>query len=119
MKTKKKTITLNILIKLTCLIGLVVAPILGGHSDEGATNIDINKEVKIEANGNNDEMAIATITTTKTVDGKTVTDTKTIKGTLEEIEKKAKEAGDVVSVKVQKTGKEIKEEVKVIVEKQN
>ncbi len=27
--------SMNILIKLTCLIGLVIAPILGGHSEEG------------------------------------------------------------------------------------
>ncbi len=35
--------SMNILIKLTCLIGLVIAPILGGHSKEHAT---INEEVK-------------------------------------------------------------------------
>ena len=32
--------SMNILIKLTCLIGLVVAPILGGHTDEGHENED-------------------------------------------------------------------------------
>ena len=44
--------SMNILIKLTCLIGLVIAPILGGHSvDSSHTNLDhkINKEVLIEA----------------------------------------------------------------------
>ena len=44
--------SMNILIKLTCLIGLVIAPILGGHSlDSSHTNLDhkFNKEVLIEA----------------------------------------------------------------------
>ena len=44
--------SMNILIKLTCLIGLVIAPILGGHSvDSSHTNLDhkLNKEVLIEA----------------------------------------------------------------------
>ena len=65
-------------------------------------------------------MAVATITTTKMVDGKEVTETKTIEGTIEEIEKKAKEAGELVEVKIKKTAddaKEIKKEVTVVVEK--
>ena len=34
--------SMNILIKLTCLIGLVVAPILGGHADKShANNVDV------------------------------------------------------------------------------
>ncbi|OUS00405.1 sodium-translocating pyrophosphatase [Flavobacteriales bacterium 33_180_T64] len=37
--------SMNILIKLTCLIGLVIAPILGGHSSEEGLAID---EVKVE-----------------------------------------------------------------------
>ena len=44
--------SMNILIKLTCLIGLVIAPILGGHStDSSHTAIDhkLKKEVLIEA----------------------------------------------------------------------
>ena len=72
--------SMNILIKLTCLIGLVVAPILGGHtSDDNHAKTEIKKEVKIEVNSNNDEMAVATITISKTVDGKVVTETKKLK----------------------------------------
>ena len=44
--------SMNILIKLTCLIGLVIAPILGGHSvDSSHTNLEhkFNKDVLIEA----------------------------------------------------------------------
>lgn len=32
--------SMNILIKLTCLVGLVIAPILGGHMDEPATGLN-------------------------------------------------------------------------------
>ena len=112
--------SMNILIKLTCLIGLVVAPILGGHtSDDNHAKAEIKKEVKIEVNSNNDEMAVATITISKTVDGKVVTETKKIKGSLEEIEMKAKEYGDIISVDIKKTGKETKKEVEVVVKKQD
>ena len=37
--------SMNILIKLTCLIGLVIAPILGGHSLEAEHPHDVNLEV--------------------------------------------------------------------------
>ncbi len=112
--------SMNILIKLTCLIGLVVAPILGGHtSDDNHAKTEIKKEVKIEVNSNNDEMAVATITISKTVDGKVVTETKKIEGSLEEIEMKAKEYGDIISVDIKKIGKETKKEVEVVVEKQD
>jgi len=40
--------SMNILIKLTCLIGLVIAPILGGHADdETAKTEETKKEIKI------------------------------------------------------------------------
>ena len=38
--------SMNILIKLTCLVGLVIAPILGGHTVDTAEKKD--KEVKVE-----------------------------------------------------------------------
>ena len=42
--------SMNILIKLTCLIGLVIAPILGGHSDsETAKAKETKKEIKVVA----------------------------------------------------------------------
>jgi K(+)-stimulated pyrophosphate-energized sodium pump len=37
--------SMNILIKLTCLIGLVIAPILGGHSNKTHTAEEVNKNV--------------------------------------------------------------------------
>ncbi len=56
--------SMNILIKLTCLIGLVIAPILGGHSDETATAEEVNKNV-IQVNveeSTNDTVAINAVT---------------------------------------------------------
>jgi K(+)-stimulated pyrophosphate-energized sodium pump len=84
--------SMNILIKLTCLIGLVIAPILGGHS-EGTSNVkeEVKKEIQVTVNSQNDQLASAIIITTKTVNGKTFTETQTISGTLQEIEKKANE----------------------------
>ena len=45
---------MNILIKLTCLIGLVIAPILGGHTgtDVMATETSSNEVYFIDADGN-------------------------------------------------------------------
>ena len=40
--------SMNILIKLTCLVGLVIAPILGGHTLSNAKKDKIEKKEKIE-----------------------------------------------------------------------
>ncbi len=40
--------SMNILIKLTCLVGLVIAPILGGHSSGEQASTEIKKEIKEE-----------------------------------------------------------------------
>ena len=40
--------SMNILIKLTCLIGLVIAPILGGHSEAKPHAEEIKKEISLE-----------------------------------------------------------------------
>ncbi|MAD96497.1 MAG: sodium-translocating pyrophosphatase [Flavobacteriaceae bacterium] len=112
--------SLNILLKLMSVVALVIAPSIALSSSSVVAKEEIKKEVRVEVKGDNDQMAMATITTTKVVDGKEVTETKTIEGTLEEIEKKAKEAGDMVEVKIKKVAKdakEMKKEVEVIVEK--
>ncbi|WP_347374095.1 sodium-translocating pyrophosphatase [Aequorivita sp. Q41] len=45
--------SMNILIKLTCLIGLVIAPILGGHTSDAMANETSSEEVYfIDAEGN-------------------------------------------------------------------
>ena len=112
--------SLNILLKLMSVVALVIAPSIALTSSAVVAKEEIKKEVRVEVKGDSSEMAIATITTTKVVDGKEVTETKIIEGTIEEIEKKAKEAGELVEVKIKKTAddaKEIKKEVSVIVEK--
>ncbi|WP_272151331.1 sodium-translocating pyrophosphatase [Tenacibaculum aiptasiae] len=54
--------SMNILIKLTCLVGLVIAPILGGHtSDSHATN-EVKKEIKVEMKSTEGETAMITST---------------------------------------------------------
>ena len=62
-------------------------------------------------------MAIATITTSKTINGKTTTEIQEFEGTIAEIEQKANDAGTIVSVNVEKTKNKV-EEVKVIVKSQ-
>ncbi|UAM97114.1 sodium-translocating pyrophosphatase [Polaribacter litorisediminis] len=106
--------SMNILIKLTCLIGLVIAPILGGHVADAHAIHDIKKEVIIEQNNQN---AIATLITTTTIDGKTVTETQKIEGTIAEIEKKANLAGEIVSMDVKKNTETTEKEIEIIIEK--
>jgi len=76
--------SMNILIKLTCLIGLVIAPILGGHSSEEAhASQDVNVEVIYT---NSADLAEATISQTTVVNGTKVVVEKSITGTEQEIE---------------------------------
>ena len=111
--------SMNILIKLTCLIGLVIAPILGGHSDETGAN-EFKNEVNVEVTASaNSDLVDATITTTKTVNGETVTETEKVTGTLEEIEAKAEKSGKIVSVDVNKDNKTTTKEVKIMAEDKN
>ena len=76
--------SMNILIKLTCLIGLVIAPILGGHSEEtGLTSNDVEVEMKVTENS----IAKAVVTYTETVNGETQTKEVIFEGTEEEVQK--------------------------------
>ena len=82
--------SMNILIKLTCLIGLVIAPILGGHSSDSIHNTvdrSVNKEVIIEAQ--NDVWTMK-ITTDQTDLSGSKSDSEIITGTKEEIIDEAK-----------------------------
>jgi K(+)-stimulated pyrophosphate-energized sodium pump len=93
--------SMNILIKLTCLIGLVIAPILGSHT-EGAvvTNVqaatvieqpvvtgqESTTEIAIDRQRNADGKVTATVTiSTKTSSEEVKTDQKTFEGTEEEV----------------------------------
>ena len=92
--------SMNILIKLTCLIGLVIAPILGGHTKEHASiKQDEVKEIKILASADKiqEEESVkvlikkgageknATVITTTTVNGKKDVKVETLSG--DEVEK--------------------------------
>ncbi len=79
--------SMNILIKLTCLIGLVIAPILGGHSNtDSHASEKIKKEVNLTVKS--DDLAKAVITTTYTENGVEKTKKEIIEGSLEEVENK-------------------------------
>ncbi|APY01125.1 sodium-translocating pyrophosphatase [Lacinutrix venerupis] len=81
--------SMNILIKLTCLIGLVVAPILGGHTEEGYA--EVTKEISVENNITiNKDNAEATVTYTTIVNGEEVIKKETFTGTKAQVEAKLK-----------------------------
>jgi K(+)-stimulated pyrophosphate-energized sodium pump len=95
--------SMNILIKLTCLVGLVIAPILGGHGSDEATNTntfevmvqelanneDANKKiVKMNVIKNDNGTTKAVVTTSTTIGGETVTKDEIFEGTAEEVQKK-------------------------------
>ena len=95
--------SMNILIKLTCLIGLVIAPILGGHDAvtvveevEAIEVIDAvvkteNKEISIDKSKSADGKVTAIVTINTTVEGETKTTTQTFEGTEEEVNAKIEE----------------------------
>jgi len=74
--------SMNILIKLTCLIGLVIAPILGVHTSE--TEVSEN-DIRIEMNLETNDIAKATITYSTVENGETVTKDQTFNGTEAEV----------------------------------
>ncbi|MFQ3334863.1 MAG: K(+)-stimulated pyrophosphate-energized sodium pump [Candidatus Arcticimaribacter sp.] len=79
--------SMNILIKLTCLVSLVIAPILVPHEDVHTAVVDeIRKEIRVEVEATEADQMEATITTTTTKGGEVKVKTKTIKGTESEIE---------------------------------
>ncbi|MCC1483856.1 sodium-translocating pyrophosphatase [Winogradskyella immobilis] len=126
--------SMNILIKLTCLIGLVVAPILGGHTEEGLAMVNEKENVWIDNNGvkhniaeakemefsdeaksiekrvevkmtkEEDGLAKAIFTTTITKNGEDTVTEKVFEGTEEEVKAKIEA--------FEKMSKEAKEKVK-------
>ena len=111
--------SMNILIKLTCLIGLVIAPILGGHADNSAdvvyevnkvqftenTAQNIEQSVKVEMTKNDDGTVKAVVTTTTTENGETVSKEEIFEGTEAEVKAKVE-----AKVEAKKVIKEIIEE---------
>ena len=92
--------SMNILIKLTCLIGLVIAPILGGHSAENnehseTIEVTVNstneqdseaiKDVRVNMTKNDDGSFSAVVIYSVTENGKTTSKEQSFNGTEEEV----------------------------------
>ncbi|TYA58017.1 sodium-translocating pyrophosphatase [Formosa maritima] len=113
--------SMNILIKLTCLIGLVIAPILGGHAVEDGVALneviektEVLKKVYVEMEVENDDIAKAVVSTTTIENGETTVDERVITGTLEEVKAKVeglKEGASAIKVKSNVTELELEEEI--------
>ena len=95
--------SMNILIKLTCLIGLVIAPILGEHTIEGQelNTETIEKEISITIDTNDDGTAKAVVTTIDTENGKESSTEEVFEGTEAEVKAQV-EALKNVDVKTEK-----------------
>ena len=77
--------SMNILIKLTCLIGLVIAPILGGHSlenDHTSIDLEVKKEVIVKADN---DVWTMTVTSEEVHSDGVSKKSESISGTQEEI----------------------------------
>ena len=86
--------SMNILIKLTCLVGLVIAPILGGHGIETG-------------------LAEATVSYTIVENGETVTKKESFSGTEIEVKEAIEKLQEEVSSKDGQVVEKIVEEVKI------
>ena len=86
--------SMNILIKLTCLIGLVIAPILGNHGEDLAAfdlNKSIEKNVILDVNDDNPDKSSLTIVTKSEIDGVVTEKTEKCYGSRAELLVKAAE----------------------------
>ncbi|MDA8572387.1 sodium-translocating pyrophosphatase [Flavobacteriaceae bacterium] len=92
--------SMNILIKLTCLIGLVIAPILGGHSGDETLMTNNEVEVKVAFDQNDSESVIAKIKYVTNENGVESVVEKTFSGTEAEVDQQLKEFE--VSIETQK-----------------
>ncbi|MEQ3663451.1 MULTISPECIES: sodium-translocating pyrophosphatase [unclassified Olleya] len=98
--------SMNILIKLTCLIGLVIAPILGGHTETGVANTDqvtIEKEMIV-----NENIAEATITYSVIIDGQEVVKQERFRGSKEDVDAKLRDFEASNNVATEQNKKTIK-----------
>ena len=90
--------SMNILIKLTCLVGLVIAPLLGSHAAPQQVEVvkeEVRKEIRVEVNADDSGQVEAVIQTTTTENGETTTEEKVITGTEEEVKAAVAELKDV------------------------
>ena len=108
--------SMNILIKLTCLIGLVIAPILGGHADADTGDVvsptstmqvkastedtmDVEKDVTVNMTSDEGVFTAEVVTETK-LDGATQKETKIFTGTEAEVKAKIAAMNNVVKVDI-------------------
>ena len=90
--------SMNILIKLTCLVGLVIAPLLGSHAAPQQAEVvkeEVRKEIRVEVNADDSGQVEAVIQTTTTENGETTTEEKVITGTEEEVKAAVAELKEV------------------------
>ena len=106
--------SMNILIKLTCLIGLVIAPILGGHAVEDGVAMkethvteQAKTKMRVEIYAENEANAKALITKTAYVKGEIITTNEVIYGSLEEVRAK------IVTLKSTVSQLEVTSEIKL------
>ena len=89
--------SMNILIKLTCLVGLVIAPILGDHGSDMLAFSDyknINKSVILEVNEENPDESTLIIKTKSNLNGLIVEDTEKCYGSKAELLLKVAQIGE-------------------------
>ena len=80
--------SMNILIKLTCLVGLVIAPILGNHGSEDYVSSDyenIEKNIVLDVNEDNPDESSLTIVTISEVNGVVTENTEKCYGSKAEL----------------------------------
>ena len=75
--------SMNILIKLTCLVGLVIAPLLGEHAIEGSVSND--NDIQVEMKVKDNDLAQAAVVYTTIINGEKTTQEKIFKGSQEEV----------------------------------
>ena len=101
--------SMNILIKLTCLIGLVVAPILGGHSEEATAMNTQEVELNVSIDKAELENFVAKIKYVSVEDGEESVVEKTFSGTESEVKQQLEAFELSLQTKNGSEGKVIKE----------
>lgn len=101
--------SMNILIKLTCLIGLVVAPILGGHSEEATAMNTQEVELNVSIDKAELENVVAKIKYVSVENGVEPVVEKTFSGTESEVKQQLEAFELSLQTKNGSEGKVIKE----------
>ncbi|MDG1044361.1 MAG: sodium-translocating pyrophosphatase [Flavobacteriaceae bacterium] len=103
--------SMNILIKLTCLVGLVIAPILGeGHTSEGLHESHQEISVSVNATSNDQDQVSASVVYTITENGETKTVERVFEGTEASVQEELaafqadidSQSGSEISIEIQK-----------------